>query len=1097
MYLNYLNKTGRERHFHPCHKIAMVMQLTAMILLAACLQVTAKSYAQRVTITGNDIPLKKVFTEIKMQTGYSFIYAKEDISEAFPVTLHVKNATVKDVLKKCFVHQPLTYLIKNNIIVVKRKPLQLPQVITSQSPPQIDITGQVVDAANGNPLAGVTIQVKGAQKGTTTDTEGNFSLSVQDNAVLEISYLGYASKEVQVNGRTSIQISLAASTTGLNQLIVVGYGTQKKRDVTGAIASVKAKDFVKGFATDAAQLIRGKVAGLAVVMPDGNPVSTSQINLRGITTLSGSTQPLVLIDGVPGTLSTVAPENIASIDVLKDGSAAAIYGTRGTNGVILITTKTGNYNMAPTVNLRVSYTTQRITKKLDFMNASQYRELVAQNKPGAIDYGANTDWLDAVTQKPLSQVYNLSLRGGSESTNYIVNLNYKNLNGIIKKSNNILFYPSVRISHSMFDGILKFNAKVSGYEQHYFSGSDGGSYNSGVYKNALTYNPTDPIKDENGNWTEHTDKTDYMNPVSLLKETHGKNQNTDFRTSGTIIFQPIDEINIKLLASRDLYNSVRGYSETKKHYSNIRGGKNGYASRGTTRTEEDLLELTGTYDKQFGSHHITALVGYSWLKNNYQNYWMQNWDFPTDQFSYNNMGAGLALKRGEAPEYSTQEENKLIGYFARINYSYKDKYLLAASIRREGSSKFGVDNKYGNFPAISAGWNIQQEPFMQHVAFISALKLRGGYGITGTEPTDPYRSLKILNFDQFFYFNGQWIQTANLSQNPNPDLRWEKKQEANIGLDFGFLDNRITGSVDLYKRTTKDLLFNYPVATPPYLYNNIFANAASMENKGIEVHVSATPVETGTFAWNTSLNYSTNKNKLLSLSDKSFQLASGYFDAGNTGEPIQQPTHRVQIGQPIGNFWGFKSLGVDEEGHWIIEGANGKPKPISEQQADDKQVIGNGLPKTYLSWNNSLRYKNFDLNITMRGAFGFQVLNMPRLFYSAPIMLTRGNLLATAYDKVYNTHALADDQELQYVSYYIEDGDYWKIDNITLGYNFNLDFKYIKSIRVYASSSNVITITGYKGVDPEVNILGMAPGVDDKYRYPATTAYTLGAFFTF
>jgi hypothetical protein len=287
------------------------------------------------------------------------------------------------------------------------------------------------------------------------------------------------------------------------------------------------------------------------------------------------------------------------------------------------------------------------------------------------------------------------------------------------------------------------------------------------------------------------------------------------------------------------------------------------------------------------------------------------------------------------------------------------------------------------------------------------------------------------------------------------------------------------------------------VATPPYLYSSIFANAASMENKGIEVNIHARIIDKKDFSWTGSANYSTNKNKLLSLSDKNFQLASGYFDAGNTSEPIQQPTHRVQIGKPIGNFWGFKSVGVDEKGHWIIEGKDGKPKPISAQTADDKQVIGNGLPKTYLSWNNDIRYKDFDLNITMRGAFGFQVLNMSRLFYSAPIMLTRGNLLTTAYDKVYGQYPLADDQELQYVSYYIENGNYWKIDNVTLGYNLHLDSKYIKGIRIYVSSSNIKTFTNYKGIDPEVNILGMNPGVDDKYRYPSTISYTMGLFFTF
>ncbi|GEP96708.1 SusC/RagA family TonB-linked outer membrane protein [Chitinophaga cymbidii] len=961
----------------------------------------------------------------------------------------------------------------------------------------VTISGTVTDES-GTPLPGVGVRQKGGQIATVTGADGKYSIRLPENAgTLVFSFIGYASQEVALGNGTTVNVTMTAQETSLNAVVVVGYGTQKRERVTTAIASVKSENFVKGAVTDAAQLIRGKVAGLNVVTTDANPTSTAQINLRGITTILSGTSPLVLIDGVPGTLTTVAPEDIESIDVLKDGSAAAIYGTRGTNGVILITTKKGRVASAPTIDVNTYFTTQHITRRLDFMDAGQYRQLVAQGKPGAYDYGANTNWLDEVTQRPFSQVYNVSLKGGSQNTSYIVNLNYRKTEGLIRKSNNNILYPRIEVNHKMFDGKLKLSANLGGYQQQFFSGSDGGSYRGDVYRNGLTYNPTDPVRDADGNWTEHTDKTDYANPVSLLEETQGLNQNSNLRTIGTITYTPVKNLDIMLLGSRDLYNSVRGYYETKRHYSTLHDGRNGYASRGTTRTEENLLELTANYDKRIGDHDFTVLGGYSWRQTNYQDYWMQNWDFPTDDFSYNNMGAGLALKRGEAPQNSYQSENKLIGFFFRLNYSYKNRYLLMASIRREGSSKFGANNKYGNFPAISLGWNIANEAFMENATFVSALKLRGGFGITGTEPIDPYMSLNRLNFDTYTLIDGQWIQTINPSTNANPDLRWEKKEETNIGLDYGFLDNRITGSIDLYKRTTRDLLLDYTVPTPPYLYNTIRANAASMENKGIEFQVNVAAIDQKDFQWNTSLNFSTNKNKLLSLSDKNFQLASGYFDAGTTGEPIQQAISRVQIGQPIGNFWGFRSVDIDDDGHWIIEGKDGNPKPIADQQADDKQIIGNGLPKHYLSWNNTLNYKNFDLNITMRGAFGFQILNTARMFYDAPVMLTRGNLLSTAYDNVYGKRPLADDQSLNYVSYYIEDGDYWKIDNITLGYNFTLGKMAIKALRVYASGSNLITFTGYKGIDPEVRVVGLTPGLDDKNRYPSTTTYTLGASFTF
>ncbi|GAA0537310.1 TonB-dependent receptor [Chitinophaga japonensis] len=961
---------------------------------------------------------------------------------------------------------------------------------------QVKVSGTVTDES-GVPLPGVSVRVKGESEGTATDAAGRYSISMPGgSSTLIFSYIGYTPQEVAAGSRTTVNVRLAATETSLNAVVVVGYGTQKRERVTTAIASVKSGNFVKGAVQDAAQLVRGKVAGLNVITPDANPTGTAQINFRGITTLTSGTAPLVLIDGVPGTLTTVAPEDIESIDVLKDGSAAAIYGTRGTNGVILITTRKVNGAMPPTVDVHSYVTTQRIRRRLDFMNAAEYRELVAQGKPGAFDYGASTDWMDEITRTPVSHVHNISLRGGSQQTSYIVNLNYRNMQGLILRSDNNMLYPRLEVTHRMFNGKLRLNANLGGYQQTFFAGTDGSSYRGDVYRNGLTYNPTDPVKDANGNWTEHTDKTAYANPVSLLMETEGKHQHTNFRTLGTITYAPIEGLELKLLGSRDLYNSVRGYYESKRHYSTLRDGRNGYASRGTTRSEENLLELTANYQHTIRDHDFTALAGYSWRETSYQDYWMQNWDFPTDDFSYNNIGAGLALARGEAPQNSYQSRNKLVGYFFRLNYSFRNKYLLMASIRREGSSKFGRNNKYGNFPAISAGWNIRNENFLEGSRVLSALKLRGGFGITGTEPTDPYMSLNRLNFDTYTLINGQWVQVINPATNANPDLRWEKKEETNIGVDFGLWNNRVTGSLDLYRRVTRDLLMDYSVPTPPYLYNTIRANAASMENKGIEFQVNIAAIDQEDLKWNTAVNYSTNRNKLLSLSDRNFQLAAGYFDAGTTEEPIQQPIARIQIGQPIGNFWGFKSIDIDDQGYWIIEGKDGHPKPIADQQADDKQVLGNGLPKHYLNFNNSISYKNLDLNVTMRGAFGFQVLNTPRMFYAAPVMLTRGNLLRSAYDNIYGKRPLADDQSLNYVSYYIEQGDYWKIDNVTIGYNIPLKNTPIKALRVYASGSNLITFTKYSGIDPETGVTGLTPGLDDRNRYPATTTYTLGASFT-
>ena len=663
-----------------------------------------------------------------------------------------------------------------------------------------------------------------------------------------------------------------------------------------------------------------------------------------------------------------------------------------------------------------------------------------------------------------------------------------------------MIYPRIDITHRMFDNKLKINANVSGYEQTFRTGGDGNSFNKAVYRNALNFSPADPIRDANGNWFETPSKTDYANPLALLYEADGKNQATNLRMSASVIFTPIEGLDIKYLASKNIFNKVQGYYETKKHLTTVKDNKNGFASRGTERSADELYELTAQFNKTlFNDHTFTILGGYSWQKNNYQFYWMQNWDFPSDDYTYNSMQSGQALKDGRANEHSEQAESKLIGYFGRLNYSYKGKYMLSASVRYEGSTKFGANHKWGTFPAVSGAWNIAGEEFMGDQEFLSALKVRAGFGVTGTAPEKPYKSLNTLSFGDYIYYNGEWIKSIKPNENPNPDLRWEKKKETNFGLDFGLFNDRLTGSVDYYIRKTDDLLWEYTVPSPPYLYSKMeLANAGSMENKGFEINLRAIPFETKDFQWITDLNFSTNKNKLLSLSNDKF-ISSGYSDQGGTGEPMQQNTHRIEEGQPFGNFYGYKSIDIDEEGHWIIEGADGKPKPVSEQQPTDKKILGNGIPKHYLNWNNSVHYKNIDLGITMRGAFGFQILNMPELQYASPVMLSRGNVMQKAFENVYGKRPLADDQELQYVSYYIEDGDYWKIDNVTLGYTFNFNNKWIKSFRIYGSVNNLAVITGYGGIDPEVSIVDpeLGPGRDDKNRYPMARTYTLGVSFKF
>lgn len=946
----------------------------------------------------------------------------------------------------------------------------------------------VVYDETGLPLPGASVVVKGTTIGVSTNVDGEFVLKVSADAkVVQVSYMGYETQEIPLGKETNLTIKMQPSSVALQEVVAIGYGTQRKGDVTSSVASVKSDNFLKGSVLDAGQLIQGKVAGLTISTPSGDPTGGTQIMLRGITSLKADATPLILVDGIPGSLTTVAPEDIETIDVLKDGSAAAIYGSQGTNGVVLITTKKVKGEMPATIEYSGYVSTQTVYKKADMLTISDYQRMAAEGVENIEDLGYETDWFKEITRTPVSHVHNLSLKGGTSHTNYIVSANYRDMEGIFLNSDREAWTLRADITHRMFDDKLRINANLINSESNSYG------FNGWVYRQAIIRNPTDRIYDEEGNYQERS-LFQYENPVAAINEKDEKYQSRFMRWSGNVIFNPIEDLNFKLLVSSRKSNTLYGYSTTFKNISSIRDGLNGTAQRSTTSSLTNLLEFTIDYKYNVDKHHFAVVAGYTYEKYNYESFEAYNYDFPSDFYSYNNLGAGNALKNGLATMGSYQSQSKRAAFLGRLSYNYDNKYLFMASVRHEGSSKFGDNHKWGTFPAASIGWRINQESFLQDVNWLSDLKLRVGFGVTGTEPTDPYMSLTRLSYSGNVLVDGKWVNQIVPASNPNPDLKWERKNEWNFGLDYAFLDSRINGTVDYYIRRTKDMLWDYQVPVPPYLYSSIVANVGEMENKGLEVLLNIVPVRTKDFEWQTSFNFSTNKNKLVSLSNDKFKTTNTYFDWGGTGDPIQQSTHRIDIGGPIGNFYGFKSIDIDENGEWILEDKDGKPMKYADRTQDDKHYIGNGLPKWYAGWNNTFRYKNWDLNITMRGAFGFQILNSQRMFYENPTI--KYNRLKSAYDKVYGKQILTAPQE--YVSYYIEDGDYWKIDNITLGYTFDIRNKKIfKSARLYVSGLNLATITGYKGLDPEVNRSGLAPGVDDRDKYPTTRTFTFGVNVTF
>lgn len=1071
-----------------------VMKITLFLLFLctfSAFAVDAHSQNARVTIHKVQVPLEDILNEIESQTDYLFLYTNEiDVDKK--ATVKVKSQPVSQLLNGLLAKSGITYQMEGTHIILSEKKVEEHQAL----PDKIKVTGTVKDA-NGEGIIGASVVEENTTNGTITDISGNFVLTVSDNAVVKVSYIGYVAQQVKAVQGKPLNIVLREDTKTLDEVVVIGYGIQRKGDVTSSVASIKSEDFSKGAVKDVGQLIQGKVAGLAITNPSGDPTSGTQIKLRGTNTIGGAnTDPLVLIDGVPGSLSTVAPEDVESVDVLKDGSAAAIYGTRGTNGVILITTKQAKGAQINSVEYNAYVSTSQIVKKLDMLTADEFRAMYPTE-----DHGANTDWLEEITRTPLTHVHNLSLQGGNSSTSYIANLNYKSGQGIMLKSGIESFQGRIEILHKMFDGKLQLKFGMIGKKNQFSSTSSAGSFNGYAYRQAILRNPTDPVKNEDGTWYENLNKFEYENPVARLEESTGNVKNTEMRYLGNIIYNPLKDLKLTAMMSYVRSNRNHGYSESLEHISALRDGYFGWSSVGANTRMEKLFELTALYSKSIKDHKFSVLGGYSYNETDYEDMYFANYGFQDDYFGgWHNIGIGSALKLGKADASSSKSTTNLVGFFGRATYSYLDKYLLMASLRYEGASQlWGTDNEWGIFPSVSLGWRITQEAFMKEQRLFDDLKLRVGYGVTGSQPANPFLGIAMLKYDKYAYVDGKWVQTIVPASNANPDLKWEEKRETNIGLDFTMLKGRLSGTIDLYNRDVEGLIYNYTVPTPPNFYPTTTANGGKMQNRGIEVLLNIVPVIAKDFEWNTTFTFSTNSNKLKSLDGSVFKTDYDYFDTGWLAEPVKTSSHRVQVGEKIGNFWGFKVVDVDNNGKWIYEDKDGKLVPYDEfsRAPEEKKIIGNGLPQMYAGWNNYIQYKNFDLSISMRGAFNFDIINEARMYYENSKNSRLENRLQSVNNKIFGKTMLSKEVDPEFNSYYVEKGDYWKIDNVTLGYTLKNVGKYIKSIRLYGSILNALTITGYDGVDPEVSASGLNPGYDSRDQYPSIRSFTFGVGFKF
>ena len=938
------------------------------------------------------------------------------------------------------------------------------------------VQGRVTDVT-GAALPGVAVQEKGTMNGVLTDAGGAFTIRCADEATLVVSCVGFRTVEEALAGRTMLDIVLEEDYAALDEVVVIGYGTVRRSTLANSVATVKNDELLQGAVVNPLQMLQGKVAGLSVGLTSGDPNDASpQMLLRGVSTLMSNQQPIIVVDGVVvDNFNNVAADEVESVDVLKDGAAAAIYGTRGNNGVIIVTTKRQKASGAA-INYQGYMSSESISSQIKVFDAEEYRQL-KELTDGAftpLDNGASTNWKKYVFRPTINQYHNLTLTAGDGHNGYYANGTIQTRQGVMKGSGLDKYQISTGFHHFFFNDKVKVAANVG------FIKAKGNQVSEETaYLGTLMANPTSPVY--NSATGDYSIFAEVPNPVRSINEFREDVNWHNVDVSGEVVYAPLSYLTFNVQGRFTQFAHFNGSYATKKFDENQ---MNGQAWRNTSSSTTKTLEAFAQFSNRYGKHDITAVAGYSFFHYNTENLHTYNYDYPSDFFEYNNIGLGLALKDGNATMSSYKSMSRLVSFFGRVNYSYADRYIAAVSIRADGSSKFGPNHHWGAFWSASAAWRISQEEFMKGAGWLDELKLKVSYGVTGVEPSSPYLSQQTYNYGSPAYMDGKWIYTIAPARVSNPNLKWEEKHELNIGVDFAVLGGRLSGALDVYRRKTKDLLYSYSVPVPPNLASTIYANVGSISNYGTELQLNGVPVKTKDFTLTLSGNVSYNINKILSLSNEHY--TRDYMEVGSTGAPVQKTTHLVKQGGAVGDFYGWKSTGIKKNGVWICEGG-------SYGTEEARTIIGNGIPKIFAGLSITAAYKGFDLSMSLRGAFLFQVINQYRMLWETFQKGQQFNYPKTILEKPYGGETYLVNTSPAYVSYFVENGDFVKLDNVTLGYNFKFkNQKVVKSLRLYASGLNLFTFTGYKGIDPEVNFTGLAPGIEYTSRYPVTRTVSLG-----
>lgn len=956
----------------------------------------------------------------------------------------------------------------------------------------------VIKDANGEPLIGVTVLEQGTSNGTVTDVNGRYTLkTTKPNAKLKVSYIGYES-QVITPGQS---VTLSANDATLNEVVVVGYGTMRRKDVTSSITTVNAKDLDKGVYTDPAQMLQGKVAGL-VISSSGDPNGSSSITLRGSSSLreGEAMQPYYVIDGIPGMdISMVAPDDIESIDVLRDATATAIYGSKAANGVIIITTKKGTEGKT-NVSYNGYVAFDNALKTLDMASAAELRasgEVVE-------DEGANTDWQDEVLRTGVSHNHNLSISGGNKQTKYIASLNYIDHDGVIRGTEMNRVNGRALITTKVLKDRLTLSAGINAMRGVH-KGVPVGQNGESVLDAMNYYSPTNPVRNEDGSWFKSDIGSQNYNPLSMINEDSNEFEWRRMQYIGKASLNIIDGL---VLNANYSYNSKQKvYSYYNSSLSQLPyGGTKGKAHRDTRLGHDQTFETYLNYDLTLAKvHKLSLMAGYSWEERvNNDGFGVSVYNFYNDQLGFKNLAYGNFINGMSDVDSGVEEIVRNISFYGRANYSYDGKYLLQATVRRDGSSVFGANNRWGTFPSVSAAWNIAEESFMKDGIF-DQLKLRAGYGVSGNAlGFGAYSAYTLfgLNSGSSFTYNGVTYSKIEATQNGNKDLKWETTKMFNVGVDFAFLDSRLSGSIEFYSKKTSDLIWSYDVSTNIYPVGYMNANVGDITNTGIELTINAVPVKTKDFTWQTTVNLAHNKNKVEKLSNKKFSV--DYKDWGDPnigGISSNGEVERIKEGESLGTFWTYEWAGYNDHGqstYYVHDATTGERtgEVTTTPEKKDKTKVGCALPKVTYGWNNTLTYKKWALTAFFQGNIGNKIMNATRAHYSNKALLSAGkNVLADALKDKYftsdNTYYYPSDR-------YLENGSFFRLSTLSLAYTFdNLD-GWLKSVQVYGTAKNVFTITGYKGLDPDINLGGLEPGLDKRETfYPHTRSFILGVKVNF